>query len=273
MATYLSAIVDAHRAAAAADRRDLGALGDLARVAPAPLPFAARLRGGDGRGSGVIAEIKRRSPSRGDLAPDLVAADLAQAYRRGGARCLSVLTDRDHFGGSPEDLRQAKAAGGLPVLRKDFTVAAADVLDARIMGADAVLLIVAALAHDELVELHRLAVDLGLDALVEVHDETELERALGIGAVLVGVNQRDLVSFDVDHARAARLAPRIPEHVVAIAESGVRDASDARSLARAGYDAVLVGETLVRSADPSRSVAALGDHPVGRRTPAGVGAG
>src|SRR5690606_27311825 len=166
--------------------------------------------------------VKRRSPSRGDLAAGLDPAALAAAYERGGATCLSVLTDREFFGGSPDDLRAARAAVSLPVLRKDFTVSEADVCDARIMGADAVLLIVAALDQAELAAFHQLAGEIGLDALVEIHDEAELERALEVGATLVGVNQRDLVTFEVDTDRAVRMAPQMPAGVVRVAESGVR---------------------------------------------------
>ncbi|HET6775210.1 MAG TPA: indole-3-glycerol phosphate synthase TrpC, partial [Acidimicrobiales bacterium] len=206
---------------------------------------------------GVIAEVKRRSPSRGDLAAGLDPAALAADYERGGATCLSVLTDGEFFGGSPDDLRAARAATRVPVLRKDFTVSPADVCDARIMGADAVLLIAAALDDDELADLHTLAVDVGLDALVEVHDEAELDRALAAGAHLVGVNQRDLVTFEVDHERAARVGAAIPPTVVRVAESGVRGPDDAATLAAAGFDAVLVGELLVTSGDPAGAIELL----------------
>jgi indole-3-glycerol phosphate synthase len=205
----------------------------------------------------VIAEIKRRSPSKGDLFPDLDPGLLAKQYADGGAACLSVLTDQAFFGGSQDDLQAARAAVAVPVLRKDFTVGPADVCDTRIMGADAVLLIVAALDDAELADLHALAVELGLDALVEVHDEPELERALAVGATLVGVNQRDLVTFEVDHDRARRVAAAMPADVVRVAESGVRGPEDAASLQAAGYDAVLVGETLVTSGDPTVAVTAL----------------
>ena len=179
---------------------------------------------------------------------------MARAYEDGGAAALSVLTDREFFGGSPADLAAARDATTLPVLRKDFTVSAHDVCDARLMGADCVLLIVAALTQPELVELHRLARDVGLDALVEVHDEPELERALAVGADLIGVNQRDLVTFEVDQRRAARMAPLIPDGAVRVAESGVRGPADARELHDAGYHAVLVGEGLVTAADPASAV-------------------
>jgi indole-3-glycerol phosphate synthase len=253
--TYLDRILEAHRAEAAADRRPLAALAEQAAALPACRGFAAALR--DAPGVGVIAEIKRRSPSKGDLAPGLDPAALARAYADGGATCLSVLTDEAFFGGSAADLAAARAAVDLPVLRKDFTVAAADVYDARIMGADAVLLIAAALDDDELAELHQLALAVGLDVLVEVHDEPEVARALAVGATMVGVNQRDLVSFDVDQERAVRVVPLIPAEVVRVAESGITGPDDARVLGGAGYDAVLVGEHLVRSGDPATAVRAL----------------
>ena len=205
----------------------------------------------------MIAEIKRRSPSKGDLAPDLVPEVQAKAYESGGATCLSVLTDAEFFGGSPDDLVAASMATGLPVLRKDFTVGPADVCDAALMGADAVLLIAAALSPSLLAELAGLAAHLGLDALVEVHDESEVAVAVAAGATLIGVNQRDLVTFEVDADRAVRVAASIPPGVVRVAESGIRGAGDVTRLAEAGYDAVLVGESLVRSGDPAAAVAAL----------------
>jgi indole-3-glycerol phosphate synthase len=205
----------------------------------------------------VISEIKRRSPSKGDLFPDLDPARIAGQYERGGASCLSVLTDEDFFGGSVADLQSAREAVSLPVLRKDFTVHRHDVLDARIMGADCVLLIAAALDDTELATFHSLAVDVGLDVLVEIHDEAELRRAMAVDATLVGVNQRDLVTFEVDTERAVRMAPRMPEGVVRVAESGVKDADDVAVLGKAGYHAVLVGETLVKHGDPEKGVAEL----------------
>ena len=205
----------------------------------------------------VISEVKRRSPSKGDLFPDLDPARLAGQYQRGGASCLSVLTDEDFFGGSVADLQAARSAVSLPVLRKDFTVHRHDILDARIMGADCVLLIAAALVDTELTAFHSLAVEVGLDVLVEIHDEAELERALAVDATLVGVNQRDLVTFEVDTERAVRMAPLMPDGVVRVAESGVRDAGDVAVLGDAGYHAVLVGETLVRHGDPEQGVVEL----------------
>ena len=222
MATYLDRILAAHRARAVADRRDTADLYEQARNAGAARPFATKLRTGD-RVS-VIAEVKRASPSKGPLAPDLDPAALASAYERGGAAAVSVLTDREFFSGSPEDLRQARAAVELPVLRKDFTVAASDVLDARIMGADAVLLIAAALSSSELAEFLAVARSVGFDALVEVHDEQEAGLAMEAGATMVGVNQRDLVTFEVDTRRAVRVASVLPPGVVRVAESGITSA-------------------------------------------------
>jgi indole-3-glycerol phosphate synthase len=258
VATYLDRIVAAHRETARTDTRRLDRLIEEATAQPPVRGFAAALR--SIAGLGVIAEVKRRSPSRGDLHADLDPAEVARAYERGGAACLSVLTDREFFGGSPADLRDARRAAAVPVLRKDFTVAAADVCDARIMGADAVLLIVATLDDTELRDFHALAGELGLDALVEVHDEAELDRALAAGASLVGVNQRDLVTFEVDTTRAVRVGRVLSERgddVVRVAESGIRAPEDAAVLARAGYDAVLVGESLVTAGDPASAVRAL----------------
>lgn len=257
MATYLDRILEAHRRRASADERRLEVLIAECSSLPPVRGFRRRLEGDARSGLAVISEIKRRSPSKGDLAPDLDPADLALRYEDAGASCLSVLTDENFFGGSPADLRAASKATSLPVLRKDFTVSAADVCDARIMGADCVLLIVAALADAELFEYSSLAEKIGLDVLVEIHDERELERALAVGATLIGVNQRDLVTFQVDHERALRMARKIPAGVVKVAESGVRGPEDAADLARAGYHAVLVGESLVTAQDPGAAVRAL----------------
>ena len=261
MATYLDAILEHHRQRASRDRRSTDALVEQLSGLPPTRGFRAALRHGDRLR--VIAEVKRRSPSKGPLAPHLDPADLARKYLAGGASCLSVLTDREHFGGSPEDLAAARAAVPLPVLRKDFTVCANDVCDARAMGADCVLLIAAALDDAELADLAALAVQVGLDVLVEIHDEAELERtldALGpsqVGSALIGVNQRDLVTFEVDQERAERVAARMPAATVRVAESGVRGPDDAVALAAAGYHAVLVGEHLVTSGDPSGALSRL----------------
>jgi indole-3-glycerol phosphate synthase len=262
MPTYLGEILATHRAQAGEDHRVLAELVERAKATPAPRDFAGALRG---QGLACIAEIKRRSPSKGDLDPALRPEDVAVEYLDGGAACLSVLTDADYFGGDPADLVAARAASGLPVLRKDFTVSEADVADARTMGADAVLLIVAALDDGELRRFSALADALSLTALVEVHDEAELERALRAEARVIGVNQRDLKTFSVDHERAASLAKRIPSDLVAVAESGIRDGADAARLAEAGYDAILVGETLVRASDRSSELRSLIGHAVTAR--------
>jgi indole-3-glycerol phosphate synthase len=262
MPSYLADILATHRADARGDRRDPDELAAQTTSVPAPRDFTAALRGA---GLTCIAEIKRRSPSKGDLNPDLQPDLVAKAYAAGGASCLSVLTDVQYFGGSVEDLHAARAACDLPVLRKDFTVSELDVIDARLMGADAVLLIAAALSDEELGRFHQRANALGLAALVEIHDEAELERALEAGARLIGVNQRDLRTFAVDQDRATKMVAGIPADVVAVAESGIRDGDDARRLADAGYDAILVGETLVRAEDRAAALRALVGHLVGTR--------
>ncbi len=256
MATYLDDILAAHRARAAADQRSIESLIERARLAPAVRDFATALAR---PGLSVIAEVKRRSPSKGAIAPDLVPGLLAKQYDDGGAAALSVLTDTDHFGGSAADLVEARSSVDLPVLRKDFTVDARDVAEARVLGADAVLLIVAALDDAQLADFHGLAIDVGLAAVVETHDEYEVERALAAGASIIGVNQRDLVTFAVDPDRAVRVAAAIPEGVLKVAESGIRSPDDAARLAAAGYDAILVGEHLVTSRDPARALRALVD--------------
>ena len=243
----LAEIVAGHRETAARDERDLDRLLEAAAQASPPRPFRDALAA---PGLSVIAEVKRRSPSRGDLNRGLDPALVAKSYEAGGAAALSVLTDERWFGGSAADLAAARAACDLPVLRKDFTVDARDVADARLMGADAVLLIVAVLSDDELSTFGSLAAGLGMAALVEVHDEPELDRALAAGASVVGINSRDLRTFTIDRDLPARLRGRIPAGVVTVAESGIRGRADVP----AGFDAVLVGETLVTSADP---VAAL----------------
>jgi indole-3-glycerol phosphate synthase len=255
VATYLDKILAVHRQAAGRDGRDIDELVAQAGLGPPARGFKAALRAASG--IAVIAEVKRRSPSKGVLAPDLVPGVIAKAYAGAGAACLSVLTDQEFFGGSTDDLSEARAAVEIPVLRKDFTVCAADVCEARLMGADALLLIVGALSPDELAEFLGLARRLGLDALVEVHDEAEAEVALAAGADLIGVNQRDLVTFEVDTDRAVRVVSGLPETVVRVAESGIRTHRDVSRLADAGFDAVLVGEALVSANDPGAALAAL----------------
>jgi indole-3-glycerol phosphate synthase len=222
---------------------------------------ALRRRSRDERRLGIIAEIKRRSPSKGELAPDLDAATTASTYAAGGASCLSVLTDGPFFGGSVADLQVARdAAPDTPVLRKDFIIDADQVYETRGIGADAILLIVAALRDNRLLrDLHELATELGLAVLVEVHDEPELDRALALDPGIVGINARDLGSFDEDLSVGERLVKRLPAAVIAVAESAIRSVDDARRMADAGFDAVLVGEALVRADDAAALVRCLAE--------------
>lgn len=208
-------------------------------------------------GLGVIAEIKRRSPSRGVLAADLDPATRAKEYEAGGARAISVLTEPDHFDGSDDDLVVVKASTAIPVLRKDFTLDDCQIWQARAIGADAILLIVALLSDDQLAHLHGVAVEAGVDALVEVHTEAEAERALAVRPRIVGVNNRDLRTFEVDLATAERIAPLLATVPVTVAESGIFTAADATRMRAAGFDAVLVGESLVKSGDPAAAVREL----------------
>ena len=232
--------------------------------APPPRDFGGALRGAS---LAVIAEFKRRSPSKGELAPDLEPGPTAKAYAAGGAAAMSVLTDAEYFGGAIADLQAAKESTDLPVLRKDFTIEEIQVYETRAVGADAILLIVAAIPDDSvLADLHALAVDLGLSVLVEAHDAAEVERALAVGALIVGVNSRNLGDFSEDLGIGESLSSMIPASVVAVAESAVRSASDAQRMANAGFDAVLVGETLVRADDPTALVRELSAPTVrGRR--------
>jgi indole-3-glycerol phosphate synthase len=234
--------------------------------APPTRDFAGALRRADGRVA-VIGEIKRRSPSKGDLAPDLDPGATAKSYEAGGARALSVLTDGPYFGGRVDDLTAAREAAALPVLRKDFTIDEVQVYESRAIGADAVLLIAAAVTDDALLaDLHSLARDLGLAVLVEAHDASEIDRALAAGAEIVGVNNRDLGTFAEDLGVGESLGARIPAPVVAVAESAVRTPGDAVRLGAVGFDAVLVGEALVRADDPTGLVRDLGAAPVHRRS-------
>jgi indole-3-glycerol phosphate synthase len=215
-------------------------------------------------GVGVIAEIKRASPSAGSLAPITDPAALAVEYAAGGARCISVLTESRQFNGSLDDLAAVRNAVEVPVLRKDFIVSSYQVHEARAYGADVVLLMVAALEQKVLEGLRERVESLGMTALVEVHDEDEADRALGAGARVIGVNARDLRTMEVDRSVFERIAPGLPNHVVKIAESGVRGPHDLIRYASAGADAVLVGEGLVTKKSPREAVAELvtaGSHP------------
>lgn len=215
--------------------------------------------GKDGNGgvAGVIAEFKRRSPSAGTLREGADPAAIARAYERGGASAISVLTEGPHFGGSLEDLRAVRAACELPLLRKDFLIDPYQVYEARLAGADAVLLIVAALEPRELCALRAIARGVGLEALVEVHDAAELQIALQAGADLIGINNRDLRDFTVDVGRTYELLRAIPAGVTVVSESGIGTPAQLAELGRAGVAGALVGETLMRAPDPERALRAL----------------
>jgi indole-3-glycerol phosphate synthase len=243
--------------------RDL--LRSQALDAPPTRDFTAALRRPDGR-LAVIAECKRRSPSKGDLAPDLDPTATARAYAAGGAAAMSVLTDREYFGGTVADLQAAREAVDIPILRKDFTIDEVQVYEARAIGADAILLILAALPDDtHLLDLHDLARSLELGVLVEAHDATEVARGVALGVEVLGVNARDLATFGEDLGAAAATSTAIPAGTVAVAESAIRGVDDATAMAAVGFDAVLVGEALVRSSDPTALVAAMTDVTVRRR--------
>ncbi|WP_395658814.1 indole-3-glycerol phosphate synthase TrpC [Nocardioides sp.] len=208
-------------------------------------------------GSSVIAEVKRRSPSKGALADIPDPADLARRYAAGGAAAISVLTEQRRFGGSLDDLRAVRAAVDVPVLRKDFIVTSYQVVEARAAGADLVLLIVAALDDATLRRLHDEARELGLTVLVEVHDEAETERAVDLGAELVGVNARNLKTLQIHDDTFGRLAPLVPEDRVRVAESGIFGPADVKRFVAEGAHAVLVGEALVKDGDPEHAVASM----------------
>jgi indole-3-glycerol phosphate synthase len=230
--------------AALADARDEPACGFREALHRAPPPR-------------IIAEIKRRSPSRGEIRAEFDPVCCAKAYAEAGAAAISVLTDERYFGGHLRHLEHVRRAVTLPLLRKDFVFDRYQIDEARAYGADAVLLIVAILAPDSLAELRAQAAARGLDVLVEVHDEAELDRALEAGADLVGINNRDLRSFTVDLAVSERLAPRVPRTALAVAESGIAGPADLARLSRAGVHAFLVGESLMREREPGRALAAL----------------
>jgi indole-3-glycerol phosphate synthase len=261
--TVLDSIIEGVRADVAAREAvvSMAAIRASAAAAPPPLNVMAALRE---PGIGVIAEVKRASPSRGPLATIADPADLARAYERGGARVISVLTEERRFHGSLADLDAVRAAVSIPVLRKDFVIGPYQIHEARAHGADMLLLIVAALEQSALTSMLDRTESLGMTALVEVHTEEEADRALQAGARVIGVNARDLKTLEVDRDCFARIAPGLPTNVIRIAESGVRGTADLLAYAGAGADAVLVGEGLVTSGDPRGAVADLvtaGTHP------------
>lgn len=232
-------------------------LGDLrARAADSP-PIRGFLGALRARDFSVIAELKRRSPAKGLLKASLDPGLVARTYEHGGAAAMSVLTDAKFFDGSDADLQQARAACALPILRKDFVIDPYQVWEARALGADAVLLIVRALEDALLRELHALALSLDLSALVEVHDEAELERAAEAGASLIGVNNRDLDTLTTDIATAERLAPLVPSNATFVAESGVSQRAAAERMYRAGARAILVGEALMLAENPAELIGEL----------------
>ncbi len=208
-------------------------------------------------GVSLIAEFKRRSPSAGEIRPGVAVGEIVSAYERGGAAALSVLTDERHFGGSMADLKEARESCDLPILRKDFIVDPYQLYEAAVGGADAVLLIVAALDDEELVGLHDEALGLDLDCLVEVHDQEELERALAIDCDVIGINNRDLRDLSVDTARTAELMTDIPAGKTVVAESGYEHREQIEELERIGADAVLIGEALMLASDPEAMIRAL----------------
>lgn len=231
--------------------------GEALRSNP-PRGFAAALRAKIAAGlPAVIAEAKKASPSKGVMRADFRPADIAASYQRGGAACLSVLTDRAFFQGCTEYLQQARAACTLPVIRKDFIVDAYQVLEARAMGADAILLIAACLGDAQMAELEACAVELGLDVLVEVHDGDELERALRLKTPLLGINNRNLRSFEVTLDTTLGLLPRVPADRLLVTESGILDPADVRRMREADVHAFLVGEAFMRADDPGAELARL----------------
>jgi indole-3-glycerol phosphate synthase len=261
--SVLDEILEGVRADLVAQQRDvpLERLKEAAARAPSPRNVMAALKGED---VAVIAEVKRASPSKGALAAIADPAALAMDYEAGGARVISVLTQARRFGGSLEDLVAVRDAVQVPVLRKDFVISSYQLWEARAHGADMVLLIVAALPQNALVSLVERAVSIDLIPLVEVHTDSELDRALDAGARVIGVNARNLATLEVDRSVFARLAPRVPDGIIKIAESGIRGPHDLLAYAAAGADAVLVGESLVTGKDPRSAVADLvtaGSHP------------
>ncbi|MBA8953813.1 indole-3-glycerol phosphate synthase TrpC [Actinomadura namibiensis] len=265
--SVLDEIIEGVRADLAERQREvsLDALKEKAAKAPAPRDALGALRS---QGVSVIAEVKRSSPSKGALAAIADPAALARDYEAGGAKVISVLTERRRFGGSLADLEAVRASVDLPILRKDFIVTSYQLWEARAHGADLALLIVAALEQDALVSLVERAESIGLLPLVEVHTAEEAERAVDAGAKVIGVNVRDLKTLKVDREVFARVAPSIPKGIVKIAESGVRGPHDLLAYASSGADAVLVGESLVIGREPRAAVAdlvAAGAHPALRQ--------
>jgi len=242
--------------------RSMGALLAAAGQAAAVRPFAESLSDAVSAGGyGLVAEIKRASPSKGLIRHHFVPAELAQAYQAGGAACLSVLTDKPYFQGADEFLVEARAAASLPVLRKDFMLDPYQIAESRALGADCVLLILAAVDDAQAAELESAAWEMGMDVLIEVHDQAEMERAHRLESRLIGINNRDLKSLEVDLATTERLAPLAPAKSTVVSESGVGAPADLARLSRAGVDCFLVAESLMVSADVEAATRALLAHP------------
>jgi indole-3-glycerol phosphate synthase len=249
MSERLEELVDATRRRLE-ERKRVRSLGELERLLPddqLDRPFAEAL---SRPGTSVIAEYKRRSPSAGTIREGAAVEEIVGAYERGGAAALSVLTEQDHFGGSLADLEAARSVSDLPILRKDFTIDPYQVYEAKVYGADAILLVVGALSDAELGSLYGIARQLELDAIIEVHDEDELARALEVDADVIGINNRDLVSFSVDLNVTYELLTDVPAGKTVVSESGIHTRADVEELERVGVDAVLVGEALMRAPDP-----------------------
>ena len=258
MSTILDRILETKREEVAAAKRRVSAdaLAERARaVARQPASLRAALAAGDG--VRVIAEIKRKSPSKGEIRRDFDPVAIARAYTEAGAAAISVLTDEQYFGGSLAILEAVRAATRVPLLRKDFVVDVYQIDEARVSGADAILLIVAALAAEQIARLAKHAASLGLEALVEVHDEAETQLALASGATLIGINNRDLRTFQTDLAVTERLAPLAAGRALVVAESGIFEPADVERLARSGARGYLVGESLMREPDVGRALRKL----------------
>ena len=253
MPTFLETVVERTQADVAARKLRVPAAELERRLGPAPRgrPFSEGLID---EGISLIAEMKRASPSKGPIRPGASVTEVVRAYQEAGARAVSVLTEGAYFGGSLDDLVEARGACDLPLLRKDFVVDDYQLLEARAAGADAVLLIVAALDTEHLEHLMGMASDLGMDTLVEVHDEEEVETAVESGAEVIGINNRNLHSLEVDLETTFRLLADVPAGTVVVAESGITEREDVERLEEAGVDAILVGETLMRADDPVRAV-------------------